>query len=100
MSQLKGPLVLQRMIRAVLPLLLLTLPVQAAEPLVLDKTIALHGVRGRIDHMAFDLARKRLIVAELGNDSVEVVDVVAGTPVHRISGLREPQGVGYADRAD
>ena len=80
--------------------LLLALPAQAAEPLVLEKTIPLHGVRGRIDHMAFDPGRKRLIVAELGNDTVDVIDVVAGVPLHRFTGLREPQGVGYAERAD
>src|SRR6185369_9252672 len=70
---------------------------QAEQPgLVLETTIALHGVQGRIDHMAFDAGRRRLIVAELGNNTVDVVDVVAGAPVHRIAGLREPQGVGYA----
>jgi hypothetical protein len=80
--------------------LLLALPAQATESLMLERTIALHDVRGRIDHMAFDPGRKRLIVAELGNDSVDIVDVVAGKPVRRIGGLREPQGVGYAERAD
>jgi hypothetical protein len=79
---------------------LTTMPAHAAEPLILEKTIALHGVRGRIDHMAFDPGRKRLMVAELGNDTVDIIDVVAGTPLHRIGGLREPQGVGYAERAD
>jgi hypothetical protein len=80
---------------------LLALPCRAAEPpLVLERTIALHDVRGRIDHMAVDLARKRLIIAELGNDSVDVVDLTAGTIVHRFAGLKEPQGVGYAQRAD
>ena len=67
---------------------------------MLEKTIPLHGVRGRIDHMAFDPGRKRLIVAELGNDTVDVIDVVAGVTLHRFTGLREPQGVGYAERAD
>ena len=40
------------------------------------------------------------MVAELGNDTVDVIDIVAGTVLHRIGGLREPQGVGYAERAD
>jgi hypothetical protein len=80
---------------------LLAQPSGAAEPpLVLERTIALHDVRGRIDHMAVDLARKRLLVAELGNDSVDVIDLAAGVVVHRITGLREPQGVGYAERTD
>ena len=72
----------------------------ADPPLSLERTIPLKGVSGRIDHMAFDLGRKRLIVAELGNNTVDVIDVVAGASVHRISGLREPQGIGYAQRAD
>jgi len=50
--------------------------------------------------MAFDPGRKRLMVAELGNGTVDVVDVIAGALLHRITGLREPQGVGYAERAD
>jgi DNA-binding beta-propeller fold protein YncE len=80
---------------------LTAIPAQAADPpLSLERTIPLQGVSGRIDHMAFDPGRKRLIVAELGNNSVDVIDVVSGTPVHRISGLREPQGIGYAQRAD
>lgn len=76
------------------------LPAHAAEPLVLEKSIPLQGVHGRIDHMAFDLGRKRLMVAELGNGSVDIIDAVAGAPLHRITGLHEPQGVGYAERAD
>ena len=69
-------------------------------PLVLQATIPLPGVRGRIDHMAVDLARRRLIVAELGNDTVDVVDLPARRVAHRIAGLKQPQGVGYAPGAD
>ncbi len=77
------------------------LPARAAEPpLVFEKTIPLHGVGGRIDHMAIDLPRKRLIVAELGNNTVDLVDLSTGSAEHRIAGLSEPQGVGYAERAD
>jgi DNA-binding beta-propeller fold protein YncE len=76
------------------------LSAQASPPLVLETTIPLHGVHGRIDHMAVDLPRKRLMVAELGNNTVDIIDLGAGTVVHRISGLREPQGIGYAARAD
>ena len=72
----------------------------AAPPLVLERSIPLAGVSGRIDHMAIDLARKRLFVAELGNGTVDAVDVVSGKPVHRLDGLREPQGIGYAPAAD
>jgi DNA-binding beta-propeller fold protein YncE len=67
---------------------------------VLERTIPLTGVSGRIDHMAVDLRRERLFVAELGNGSVDVVDLAEGKPVRRIAGLKEPQGIGYAPQAD
>ena len=69
-------------------------------PLVLDGKIALGKVSGRIDHLAVDLERGRLFVAELGNDTVGVVDLRGGSVLHRIKGLREPQGVGYVAAAD
>ena len=75
-------------------------PAIAAEPLQLEAKIPLGQVAGRIDHMAFDTARHRLFVAELGNDSVGVVDVAARAVVHRIAGLRHPQGVGYLPSLD
>jgi len=75
-------------------------PAIAAEPLQLEAKIPLGQVAGRIDHMAFDAARHRLFVAELGNDSVGVVDVEAREVVHRIAGLRHPQGVGYLPSLD
>src|SRR5215469_2125151 len=76
------------------------LSAQTSPPLALETTIPLHDVHGRIDHMAIDLPRKRLMVAELGNNTVDVIDLGTRTVAHRVSGLREPQGVGYADRAD
>jgi YVTN family beta-propeller protein len=74
-----------------------------AEPpslLRLEAKIPLGNVAGRIDHMAFDVARNRLFVAELGNNSLGVVDVNARKVIHRISGLREPQGVAYLAARD
>ena len=67
---------------------------QTPAPLALERKIPLGVVNGRIDHMAIDRARQRLFVAELGNDSLGVVDLGAGT-VRHIGGLSEPQGVGY-----
>jgi hypothetical protein len=72
----------------------------AEPPLVLEAKIPLGAVSGRIDHFAVDLARQRLFVAELGNNSVGVVDLAAGTVMHRIAGLKEPQGIGYFPRTD
>jgi len=74
--------------------------VVSAEPLVLQRTIALNGVSGRIDHMAIDERRKRLFVAELGNQTLDAIDLEAGQVIHRISGLKEPQGVGYAPASE
>jgi DNA-binding beta-propeller fold protein YncE len=75
--------------------------VQAAAPaLQLERTIPLPKVTGRIDHMAIDLARKRLFVAELGNNTVDVIDLANDKTMHRIEGLKEPQGIGYAPKAD
>jgi DNA-binding beta-propeller fold protein YncE len=71
-----------------------------APPLVLEATIRLADVGGRIDHMAIDLARKRLIVAELGNNTVEVIDLESSRVVHRLAGLKAPQGVGYVAAPD
>jgi DNA-binding beta-propeller fold protein YncE len=73
---------------------------ERAAPLVLAATIPLNDVSGRIDHMAFDPKRQRLIVAALGNNSIEVIDLGAGKRVQRITGLSEPQGVGYAEKPD
>jgi DNA-binding beta-propeller fold protein YncE len=72
----------------------------AAPPLVPEGTIPLGAVKGRIDHLAIDLAHRRLFVAELGNDSVGVVDLAAGRTIRRIAGLAEPQGVGYVPQSD
>lgn len=64
-------------------------------PLVLERTIPLPGVGGRIDHLAIDLKRRRLFVAELGNGSVDSIDLGQGTIIRRVAGLKEPQGVAY-----
>jgi DNA-binding beta-propeller fold protein YncE len=64
-------------------------------PLQLEAKIPLGNVRGRIDHMAVDLKRQRLFVAELSNDTVGVVDLANRSLIRRLTGLKEPQGVGY-----
>jgi DNA-binding beta-propeller fold protein YncE len=69
-------------------------------PLELESTIPLGDVRGRIDHMAVDLDRRRLFVAELGNDTVAVVDLDQHKTVKVLRGLKEPQGVGYLKTTD
>jgi DNA-binding beta-propeller fold protein YncE len=68
--------------------------------LQLEAKIPLGDVRGRIDHMAIDLKRQRLFVAELGNDTVGIVDLPGRKLISRIPGLKEPQGVGYEPSTD
>lgn len=65
----------------------------AAEPLRLERTIPLPGVSGRIDHLSLDATGKRLWVAALGNDTVEVIDLETGARARSIEGVKEPQGV-------
>jgi len=69
-------------------------------PLAVESKIALGDVRGRIDHLAIDLKRQRLYVAELGNDTVGVVDLKEGKVVQTLRGLKEPQGIGYEPTTD
>ena len=61
--------------------------------MALERTISLGQVAGRIDHLAIDLAGKRLFVSELGANSVAVVDLESGRVIRQIDGLREPQGI-------
>src|SRR5215212_6163674 len=60
------------------------------------QTIPLDGVQGRFDHFGVDANAKRLYVAALGNNTVEVIDLAAGKRIHSISKLHEPQGLAYA----
>jgi YVTN family beta-propeller protein len=86
---------------------LLTLPVVsgAAETeevfsLELEAKIPLGDVKGRIDHLAVDAKRRRVFIAELGNDTLGIVDVDGRKVLKVISGLKEPQGVAYVPSND
>lgn len=59
--------------------------------------IPLPGVKGRIDHLAFDAARQQLFVAALGNGTVEILDTAKLTHLKSLSGFHEPQGVAAVD---
>lgn len=72
----------------------------AAQTLVVEAKIPLGPVQGRIDHLAIDVARQRLYVAELGNDSLGVVDLQGHRVVRTVTGLHEPQGVAYLAATD
>lgn len=61
----------------------------------LVQNISLPNVSGRIDHMDIDIAGQRLFVSELGNNSIDIIDLKTGKRVNSISGLHEPQGIAY-----
>jgi len=48
----------------------------------------------------FDARRGRLFVAELGNGSVEALDLATGRSAGRITGLKEPQGLAVLSDRD
>src|SRR5262249_31182753 len=73
---------------------------QGGPPLKLVQTIPLGMVEGRIDHMSADVKGQRLFLAALGNNTLEVVDLVQGRQVRSLAGLREPQGVVYVPALD
>jgi hypothetical protein len=67
---------------------------QPTVPLTLDKSIPMSKVEGRIDHLAVDIAGQRLFVAALGNNSVELLDLKAGSTIGAVtattsSGIRQ-----------
>jgi len=76
------------------------LPTFAADTLRLEAVVPLGAIAGRIDHLAVDLARKRLYVAELGNDSVGVLDLANRDVLRTLTGFDEPQGVAFDPSTD
>ncbi len=64
-------------------------------PLVLEAKIPLGAVAGRIDHFAFDADQQILFVAELGNNTVGIVDLKERKVLRRLAELSEPQGLAY-----
>ena len=77
-------------------------PASAGEvpALAVEEKIPLGNIAGRIDHLAYDAARQRLYVAELGNDSVGIVDLKAPRQVRTVAGFKEPQGIACETSTD
>jgi hypothetical protein len=71
----------------------LAIPTSAQEKqaLRLVQTIPLPGVKGRLDHMAADLQGKRLFVAAVANNSLQVVDLTGGKAINSLSGFKDTQ---------
>ena len=72
----------------------------AQDQLIVESTIPLGPVAGRIDHLAYDSTRERLYVAELGNNTVGVVDLKNHRLLKTVTGFDEPQGIGYEPTTD
>lgn len=66
----------------------------------LDSTIPLGNVTGRLDHLAVNLQRGRLFVAEVANNTVSVIDLTSHQLLKRISGFSEPQGIAFSSADD
>lgn len=66
----------------------------------LVQKITMPSVQGRIDHMSVDLKGKRLFMASLGNQTVELIDLAAGKQFHTIGGEAEPQAVLYVPESN
>lgn len=58
------------------------------------------GVRGRLDHFTIDTKHDRMMVAALGNNTVEVYQGSSDTILHQITGLDSPQGMLYIPEFD
>lgn len=71
-----------------------------APALTLETKIALGDVAGRIDHLAFDPTRQRVYVAELGNNSIGIVDIKGHRVIRTVPGFKEPQGIAYEPGTD
>ncbi len=73
---------------------------ESGPPLVVESRIPLGDIHGRLDHLAVDLPRHRLYVAELGNDTVGVVDLKDRKVLRTLPNLKAPQGIGYVASTD
>src|SRR5438094_9866705 len=68
--------------------------------LELVRTIPLKGAAGRLDHLALDAKGHRLFVANLSNNSLDVVDLKAGKLIKQVPGQKKIQGIAYAADLD
>ena len=71
-----------------------------ALPLLRVATIALRGPVGGMDHLAIDVKRGRLFVANTSNNSLDIVDLKAGKLLRQIGGQGRIRGIDYSPDAD
>ncbi len=74
----------------------------AAEPATLQliQIIPLKGAPGRLDHVAIDRTHSRLFVANLSNNSLDIVDLKAGKLIKQVPDQNKIQGIAYAPDLD
>ena len=90
---------MRSLISAAVLLLLVTQPRAADAPLKLLQAIEMPEVEGRMDHMTVDATGQKLFVAALANNTVEVLDLTAGTHLKTLAGFREPTGIASVEDA-
>jgi DNA-binding beta-propeller fold protein YncE len=69
-------------------------------PLQRVRTIALKGPVGGLDHLALDIKRGRLFVANTVNGSLDVVDLKAGRLLKQVPGQGGIRGIDYDPGSD
>jgi DNA-binding beta-propeller fold protein YncE len=72
---------------------------QAAE-LELIQTIPLKGKAGGLDHVALDAKRDRLLIANKANNTLDIVDLKAGSLLKQVPNQTGIQGIAYAPEVD
>lgn len=68
--------------------------------LELIQTIPLQGGSGRFDHLALDAKGRRLFIANLSNNSLDIVDLQTGKLARQIPNQHKIQGVAYVPDLD
>jgi DNA-binding beta-propeller fold protein YncE len=95
------PIRLRRIV-SLLAVLIAASTATSAEPATLElvQTIPLQSGAGRYDHLAVDGPGGRLYIANLSNNSLDVVDLKAGKLAKQIPDQKKIQGVAYVPDLD
>src|SRR5436305_10551814 len=80
--------------------ILIVVPQLHAAEFELVQTIALKGKAGGLDHLALDAKRDRLLVANKTNNTLDIVDLKAGSLLQQVPNQTGIQGVAYAPEVD
>ncbi|MDB6165306.1 MAG: hypothetical protein JWQ83_446 [Lacunisphaera sp.] len=68
-------------------------PAQERQPLRLVQTVPLPEVSGRIDHFTADIKGRRIFLAALEKNTIEVVDLASGKVTQTLPDFKKPQGI-------